>query len=93
MNDNIGEHYGLGRSTVVRLIRINKLIDRLKALVDSGDIAIRTGVELSFLSEDTQAIVAECAEEDKIEFKIAKMLRASAESDGYIDRDTVHNII
>jgi len=61
--------------------------------VDSGDIAIRTGVELSFLSEDTQAVVAECAEEDKIEYKIAKMLRASAESDGYIDRDTVHSII
>ena len=89
----IGAEYGVSKGSVIRLIRINKLIDRLKALVDSGDIAIRTGVELSFLSEDTQAVVAECAEEDKIEFKIAKMLRASAESDGYIDRDTVHSII
>ena len=89
----VGAEYGVSKGSVIRLIRINKLIDRLKALVDSGDIAIRTGVELSFLSEDTQAIVAECAEEDKIEYKIAKMLRASAESDGYIDRDTVHNII
>ena len=89
----VGAEYGVSKGSVIRLIRINKLIDRLKALVDSGDIAIRTGVELSFLSEDTQAVVAECAEEDKIEYKIAKMLRASAESDGYIDRDTVHSII
>ena len=89
----VGAEYGVSKGSVIRLIRINKLIDRLKALVDSGDIAIRTGVELSFLSEDTQAVVAECAVEDKIEYKIAKMLRASAESDGYIDRDTVHNII
>lgn len=89
----VGAEYGVSKGSVIRLIRINKLIDRLKALVDSGDIAIRTGVELSFLSEDTQAVVAECAKEDKIEYKIAKMLRASAESDGYIDHDTVHNII
>ena len=89
----VGAEYGVSKGSVIRLIRINKLIDRLKALVDSGDIAIRTGVELSFLSEDTQAVVAECAVEDKIEYKIAKMLRASAESDGYIDRDTVHSII
>ena len=92
-SESIGNEYGVSKGSVVRLIRINKLTDELKALVDSGDIAIRTGVELSFLSEDTQAIVAECAEEDKIEFKIAKLLRASAESDGYIDCDTVHSII
>ena len=90
---SVGAEYGVSKGSVIRLIRINKLIDRLKALVDSGDIAIRTGVELSFLSEDTQAVVAECAVEDKIEYKIAKMLRASAESDGYIDRDTIHSII
>ncbi len=93
VNDNIGEHYGLGRSTVVRLIRINKLIDELKALVDSGDIAIRTGVELSFLSDDTQAVIAECAEESKIDMKTAKMLRSSTDNEGNIDRYIVHSII
>ncbi|MBQ6041850.1 MAG: ParB N-terminal domain-containing protein [Oscillospiraceae bacterium] len=93
VNDNIGEHYGLGRSTVVRLIRINKLIDELKVLVDSGDIAIRTGVELSFISDDTQAVIAECAEEAKIDMKTAKMLRSSADNEGNIDRYTVESII
>ena len=93
VNDNIGEHYGLGRSTVVRLIRIYKLIDELKSLVDSGDIAIRTGVELSFLSDDTQAVIADCAEESKINMKTAKMLRSSADNEGNIDRYIVHSII
>ena len=92
-SESVGKEYGVSKGSVVRLIRINTLIDELKALGDSGDIAIRTGVELSFLSEDTQAVVAECAVEDKIDYKIAKMLRASAESDGYIDRYTVHSII
>ena len=80
----------MSKGSVVRLIRINKLIDELKALVDSGDIAIRAGVELS---EDTQAVVAECAEDSKIDMKKAKMLRASADDEGNIDRYTVESII
>ena len=83
----------MSKGSVVRLIRINKLIDELKALVDSGDIAIRAGVELSFLSEDTQAVVAECAEDSKIDMKKAKMLRASADDEGNIERYTVESII
>lgn len=92
-SESIGNEYGVSKGSVVRLIRINKLTDELKALVDSGDIAIRTGVELSFLSEDTQAVVAECAEDCKIDMKNAKKLRASADSEGNIDRDTVHAIL
>lgn len=89
----VGAEYGLSKGTVIRLIRINKLIDELKAIVDSGELAIRAGVELSFLSADTQAVIAECAEESKIDMKKAKMLRASADSKGNIDRDTVESII
>ncbi len=61
--------------------------------MDSGELSIRAGVELSFLSEDTQAIVAECTEDCKIDMKTGKMLRASADSEGNIDRDTVHSIV
>ena len=83
----------MSKGSVVRLIRINKLIDELKALVDSGELSIRAGVELSFLSEETQAVVAECAEDSKIVMKKAKMLRASADEEGNIDRYTVESII
>ena len=68
-SESVGKEYGVSKGSVVRLIRINKLIDELKNLVDSGDIAIRAGVELSFLSDDTQAVVAECAEDSKIDMK------------------------
>lgn len=54
---SVGAEYGVSKGSVVRLIRINKLIDELKALVDSGDISIRAGVELSFLSVESQTFV------------------------------------
>ena len=89
----VGAEYGLSKGSVIRLMRIDKLIDELKTLVGSGYIAIRAGVELSFLSEETQAVVAECAEDSKIDMKKAKMLRASADDEGNIDRYTVESII
>jgi ParB family chromosome partitioning protein len=92
-SESVGKEYGVSKGSVVRLIRINKLIDELKAIVDSGELSIRAGVELSFLSEDTQAVVAECVEDGKIDMKKAKMLRASADDEGNIDRYTVESII
>ena len=59
-SESVGKEYGVSKGSVVRLIRINKLIDELKALVDSGDIAIRAGVELSFLSEDYRKALSVC---------------------------------
>ncbi|MBO6308698.1 MAG: hypothetical protein J6N70_07700 [Oribacterium sp.] len=52
--------YGLGRTTIVRLVRINELTDNLKALVDSGNIRIRPAVELSYLSIGVQKMLYEC---------------------------------
>ena len=89
----VGAEYGLCKASVIRLIRIDKLIDELKALVDSGDIAVRAGVELSFLSKETQAIIAKCAEDSKIDMKNAEKLREAANSEGNIDPDTVHAIL
>jgi len=92
-NDEVGKEYGVSKGSVVRLIRINKLIDELKALVDSGELAIRAGVELSFLSVETQGIVAEQAEDFKIDMKKAKLLREAADTEGNISRDTIIRII
>lgn len=55
----VGENYGLGKDSVARLIRVDKLVDALKAYVDNGDIAIRAAVNLSYLSQNEQTIVAE----------------------------------
>ena len=55
-----GKDYGLHRTTVTRLIRINELTDDLKKLVDTGNIKIRPAVELSYLSTDVQKMLYEC---------------------------------
>ena len=92
-NEEVGKEYGVSKGSVVRLIRINKLTDALKALVDSGDIAIRAGVELSFLSEKAQAVVAEQAEDFKVDMKKSKALHDAADKEGNIDTSTIVRII
>ena len=92
-DDAISEQYGLSSRNVSRLVRINKLIDELKVFIDKRTLAIRSGVEISFLSEDTQHIVAEQAEDFKIDMKIAKQLRSSADENGDIDTATIIRII
>lgn len=89
----VGAEYGLSKGSVIRLIRIDKLIDKLKAIVDSGDVSIRAGVELSFLSDEAQAEIAERAEDFKIDMKKAKLLCEAADGEGNIERDTIIRII
>ncbi len=55
----VGQEYGLSKDSIARLIRVNKLIDELKLLVDSGEIAIRTAVNLSYLLGAEQRKTAE----------------------------------
>ena len=92
-SESVGKEYGVSKGSVVRLFRINKLVDELKTLVDSGDIAVRSGVELSFLSNEAQTEVAEQAENFKIDMKKSRQLREAADSKGNIDRDTIIRII
>ena len=61
--------------------------------MDSRELSIRAGVELSFISKDTQAVVAEFSENSKIDMKMAKKLHENADNDGKIDRDTIRKII
>ncbi len=89
----VAKEYGLSSRNVSRLLRINRLTDDLKALVDDGTVAIRSGVELSYLSETAQHDVAEQAEDFKIDMKIAKKLRDAADENGDIDTATIVRII
>ncbi len=90
---NIADNYGMGRTSVARLIRIDKLIDELKALIDSGVLAVRSGVELSFLSAETQSEIAELAEDYKVDMKKAKILRESADENGNVSNADIIRIL
>lgn len=91
--DSIANEYSISGRNVARLIRVDKLIVELKALVDSKMLAIRSAVELSFLSETAQHDIAEQAEDFKIDMKTAKKLRDASDENGDIDTATIVRII
>ena len=91
--EKVGEEYGLSRNSVARLVRVSKLIDDLKAYVDSGAVAVRTAVNLSYLSADTQQDITDFLDDYKVDMKKSEALRACADEDGNVDYDTITAII
>lgn len=55
----VAEEYGLGRNTIARLVRISKLCDGILAWLDKGQLAVRAGVELSYLTAEEQSTLLE----------------------------------
>ncbi|MGN1106686.1 MAG: ParB N-terminal domain-containing protein, partial [Huintestinicola sp.] len=77
------EEYGLCRASIARLLRINKLSDELKAMVDEGNIKIRPAVELSYIPKEMQGMLVKAMSEQEvsvIDMKMAKQLREIASS-------------
>lgn len=76
----IGKEYGLGHSSVARLLRLNYLIDNFRQMVDAGSLALRVADDLSFLSEQEQRWVFEAAQElhFKLTMNSVKLFRDSA---------------
>ncbi|MEE5993829.1 MAG: ParB/RepB/Spo0J family partition protein [Oscillospiraceae bacterium] len=91
--EKVGEEYGLSRNSVARLVRVSKLISELKELVDDGTIAVRTAVNLSYLSKQAQSDVADLASDNKIDMKKSEQLKAQADENGDIPHDTLVGII
>ncbi|WP_440453448.1 ParB/RepB/Spo0J family partition protein [Ruminococcus intestinalis] len=57
--EKVAEEYGLGRNTIARLVRISKLCDGILAWLDKGQLAVRAGVELSYLTAEEQLTLLE----------------------------------
>lgn len=77
------EEYGLSRASIARLLRINKLSDELKAMVDDGNIKIRPAVELSYIPKEMQEMLVKAMSEQEvsvIDMKMAKQMREIAAS-------------
>lgn len=91
--DNIGEEYGMNGRNVARLLRIDKLVQPLKDLVDDSQLAVNAAVDLSYLAEETQNLAAEQAKDFKIDMKKAKALRNAADKDGKVDTALTVRII
>lgn len=75
----VGKEYNLSKNSVARYLRISKLPVEFKELVDQGKIAIRAGVDLSYLREESLDIVHAIVTEEnfKIDMKRARDLRGA----------------
>ena len=90
------EEYGIGHSTVARLLRINELSKELKAMVDDGNIKIRPAVELSYLSKEMQAALVKLMSEQEvsaIDMKMAKQLREISTSYASPSEDIIVEVL
>lgn len=89
----IGEEYGLGRTSIARLLRVDKLISELKGQLDSGIFGIYAAVEISYLSETTQLDIAELTDDYSIDMKKAKLLRESADENGNVSNADIIRVL
>lgn len=73
----VAEEYDLSKNTIARYIRIHQLNDALKQWIDEGEISLKAGVELSYLTGDNQELLVELMKEDgyKCDIKKAQLLR------------------
>ena len=86
--DGIGEEYGMTGRNIARYMRVDKLIRPFKDRLDAGELTLTAAVELSYLPEDEQNIVAE--KDAAINEKAAKSIRAAA---GELTEDKLEEIL
>ncbi|WP_371375509.1 ParB/RepB/Spo0J family partition protein [Sporomusa aerivorans] len=78
--DKLGAQYSLGKTTVARYLRVNKLIPALKERLDNDEIGMRAAEALSYLRVKEQNIVENMlAKGTKINIKQADTLKAESE--------------
>lgn len=95
--EKVADEYGLSRNTIARLVRISKLSDGILGWIDKGQLAVRAGVELSYLSADEQSELFEINSADndmlmKISEAQARDLRILS-ADGVLDEDNILKVL
>lgn len=81
---------------MARLLRIDKLINEFKVLVDRGNIKVRSAVDLSYLTEEQQRNVYKVMTEKDvtvIDMKMAKQLREIASSYTIVTDELITDVL
>ena len=77
--DKLGAQYSLGKTTVARYLRVNKLIPALKERLDNDEIGMRAAEALSYLRIEEQNIVENLlVKGTRINIKQADTLKAES---------------
>ena len=92
--EKLAQKYGMDSSTIARYLRVEKLIEQLKARLDNGAIALRAAVTLSYLSVGEQQAVNYIMESSpyKLDIKKADALRTASEKQT-LDNEKVKRIL
>lgn len=95
--EKVAEEYGLSRNTIARLVKISKLSDSILGWIDKGQLAVRAGVELSYLLAEEQEKLFEINSVDdnmlmKISEAQARDLRVLS-ADGVLDEDEMLKVL
>lgn len=86
--DGIGEEYGMTGRNIARYMRVDKLIRPFKDRLDAGELTLTAAMELSYLPESEQTVVAETG--SVVNEKAAKAIRAAA---GELTEDKLEEIL
>lgn len=90
------EHLTTRDATAARLLRIDKMINEFKVLVDRGNIKVRSAVDLSYLTEEQQRNVYKVMTEKDvtvIDMKMAKQLREIASSYTIVTDELINDVL
>lgn len=93
--EQVGDEYGMSRPTVARILRVNYLIQPFKDMIDTKVMALRVGVELSYIPENVQTMIfnAITTHNKKIDMKLSKAIRELYNQDNDITMETIENLI
>ncbi len=89
-NHKLADQYGIGSTSVARYLRVTYCCDSIKRLVDDEQIALRAAVEVSYLSDDEQELVAKLIEDNPklLNMKAAEQLKKLKQS-GELTEETI----
>lgn len=93
-NVSVGREFDLSPRTISRNIRIYKLIDEMKQMIDDGSVGFVSGVQMSYLTDKHQAMVCEVLREESVRLKNSQAvdIRALEEKD-YLTKEAVVKVL
>lgn len=93
-NEELGQKNGNSREQVRRFIRLTELIPPVLDMVDSGKIAFRPAVELSYLSKDQQQSLYDTMECEDCTPSLAQAIKMKEFSrDGKLSAEVILSIM
>lgn len=90
--EKLGEQYGLSKGTIERYLRVNGLTPAIKTRLDTGEIALRAAITLSYLTKPTlEAVEKQLARDRKLTIKIANLLREESKK-GELTKEFIRRV-